>query len=211
MRYNRTFFKPEDRVKEKNKRGEVEKEDVEEEIAAIRNRKDYASYTREVEFGAVWGKACFELGDMLLEGKPGHEQLKEDVENVLKRYFIELKETFRLYGMSASEMVTAEAGLSISFFCSSIHSLDLRLTYARVFYADHESKTGELKAYTDDAGVNAEFPAARGCVTRTRAPTPWDPPSTCASCRRLASPGVRCPCLTPTSCSFEPIRATDSR
>ena len=137
MRYNRTFFKPEDRAKEKSKRGDVEKEDVEEEIAAVRNRKDYSAYTREVEFGAVWGKACFELGDMLLEGKDGHDQLKEDVENVLKRYFIELKETFRLYGMSASEMVTAEASSSISLVLIgssalnpkpyTLHPLDLRL------------------------------------------------------------------------------------
>lgn len=107
MRYNRIFFKPEDRAKEKNIRIDVEKE-VEEEIAAMRNRKDYSAYAREVEFGAVWGKACFELGDMLLEGKDGHDALKAAVEEVLKRYFIELKGTFRLYSMSASEMVTAE-------------------------------------------------------------------------------------------------------
>jgi hypothetical protein len=108
MRYNRNFFQPQDRSKEKNKRIDVENEEVEEEIAVMRKRKDPFAYTREVEFGEVWGKACFELGDLLLEGKAGHEELKAAVEEVLKRYFIEIKETFRLYGMSASEMVTAE-------------------------------------------------------------------------------------------------------
>lgn len=107
MRYNRDFFIPEDRSRDKNQRIEVEKE-LEEEIAKMRNRKDYFAFTREVEFGAVWGKACFELGDMLMEGKPGHEELKAAVEEVLKRYFVQIKETFRLYSMSASEMVGAD-------------------------------------------------------------------------------------------------------
>lgn len=108
MRYNRNYFTPEDRAKEKkNTRIDVEKT-VEEEIAVTRKRKDYSAYAREVEFGAVWGKACFELGDLLLEGKDGYDALKAAVEDVLKRYFVELKESFRLYSMSASEMVTAE-------------------------------------------------------------------------------------------------------
>ena len=42
---------------------------------------------------------------MLLEGKAGHEEMKSEVENVIKRFFIRIKDTFRQYCTSASETV----------------------------------------------------------------------------------------------------------
>jgi len=61
-----------------------------EEITQIRQRRNFADFTA-MEFGQVWKRAKFELGDMLGENTPSYEDVCNAVEEVLQRHFILLK------------------------------------------------------------------------------------------------------------------------